>query len=520
MTPSDSLGEPHVQLSGLTRVIHGAARLAGVGASFGIGIGTCVLGDKAAAFAANNAMSMSARMVLLKWLFGCLCLLPAVVAFVVSLQIGTTDRVRRFENVSKAVAPLTGIGLAPLLFHSQIWKGKVELFLLANLLISLLVWRTLRNVRFRLSGPAVDWLSYSLRRRLPTSALPWVLLAVIASLVLLLGHGLSSGAMIAGRSVPSSPLLPSTTLVGGLMKLGHGGVLGIPFVKVPWLQRSGALGPLVVMGLTVSAAFSLFAWSRLHLGTLAAGIVALLYLSFPHLAVVGSTAPLPLGAGAVFFFGAAWAVEKRRFVVAAACCVLLLMVHEQAALWLVCLGAYLAYRRPTVKGARLLVLLPLIYFVWVALVALPGLHIEAYTSQYRSMWNAEEPGLVHALTALVKNPAYALLRLCGEREAYFWLLLLVPFALLPLANARGTLWLLPFIFFGVVSVGHFPREDLSSMSVSHFVVLGFAATVLNLAERKRASCCSRAGLWQALLTFCFALSATVFQIGCFWLKPL
>jgi hypothetical protein len=127
--------------------------------------------------------------------------------------------------------------------------------------------------------------------------------------------------------------------------------------------------------------------------------------------------------------------------------------------------------------------------------------------------------MLSALGVLLDNPVYALGRFSDQRDFTFWLLALVPFALLPLRNRSWVLWLLPFFWFGVVALGHIPDQSLTHPSVAHLVVMGFVAAVTLLESIKHGECGKRR-LWATLLTWLFALAPCVYQFGCSWFVPM
>jgi len=501
----------------LTRFAQAMAVLAGLGASIGIGIGVVILGDKATQFAATNAMSMPKRQVLLKCLFGCMLALPALFGTIVVLRVNDPNRLRSLERVARGLAPLTGFGLLPLLFQSEMWKGKTELFLGATLICTLVVYGSLRAFVLPTASESVRRLSDVTRASTPAFIvryLPWVVLVLVCSFAV--SHTMR---VELPKHVPQVLPVAPTTMLGAIRQLASASVLAVPFVTQGFLRSHAEFSRFVTLTLVVFGSLPLFAWARIHLGTVASLVVAGCYLTFPHLLAPGQHAVLPMGAAALFFFTAAYAFEKRRTTFAILASILALLVHEQVAFWLVCFGVYLSYRRPSFLSARLLVVVPLAYFSWVAFSLLPGLRIETYGAALHSLWSGREPGLSTLLVTLVTNPAHALRRLSGEREAIFWLQMLVPFALLPLRSKTWLLWLSPFVLFGVVAQGHFPRDNLTHPTVAHFIVMGFAAAITTLSEIRRGKE-GRSRFAAALIAWCFALAPTVYQLGCIWLPAL
>ena len=404
-----------------------------------------------------------------------------------------------------------------MLLHDGLWKGRTLLFLVATLTATMVVWGSLRNLSsFDLRGDA-RLLVQAIRERLPVrlmAALRWGVLLLAVAFVI--GHSLASSELVAARSFRGHPAL---TLSSAFHQLGHGGFLGLPFVLVAKFRAPGAVNSFVFLVLIAGAALPLYVWAKSRLATGPALLVALFYLSFPSLLTAGAKSALPLGAGAVFFFIAAQAWERRRYVVACFATLLMLGIHEQTALWLVCLVVYLAQKQPNSRLFPLLVLAPIAYFAWVGGVVLPGFGVEPYGEGFRGLWSAKTPGLLPALFTLIDNPVHALNRFVEQRDMLFWLLAFVPFGLLPLRDKRWVLWCLPFLWFGVVALGHFPDASLTHFSVAHFIVMGFVAVVTALESIKRGER-GKERLWASLLTWGFALVPCVYQLGCPWLSPL
>jgi uncharacterized membrane protein len=285
------------------------------------------------------------------------------------------------------------------------------------------------------------------------------------------------------------------------------------------LRQPGLINSFVVLTLIFGAAFPLYAWTKSRLSTLPALLVALAYLSFPSLLTAGVAQALPLGAAAGFFFLAITAWEQRRYAVAAVATVFMVSVHEQTVFWLVVVGVYLAQRGRPLRLFPLAAFGLLAYFSWVAARLLPGFGFEPYGERFHGLWSVNTPGLLPALRTVFDNPVHALMKLSEQRDMTVWLLLMVPFALLPLRDKRWVLWVLPFILFGLVALGHPPDASLTHPSIAHFIVLGFVAAVSAL-ESMRHGDGGNARVWAALLTWLFALVPCVHQFGCAWLAPL
>ncbi|MGC4064614.1 MAG: DUF2079 domain-containing protein [Polyangiaceae bacterium] len=426
----------------LARFARACAVLAGVGASFGIGASLLSLGPKVASFASDNHLALSARMVLLRILFLAMLGLPAVVVVFVTMRVGDPHRLATFERVARWLAPVAPLGLWPLLLQERLWKGKTFLFLSATLACSLLVWAATRRLdEIRVWNSLREMVRF-VGERIPSRMRGWgpiLALLVIVSWVVYRGM---QGDVVSG--VRPARELSSLTWLGGLKRLGHGGILSLPFVLHPMGRAAAKLAALSSLVLVASAAIPIFMLCRRRFGVPSAFIVALAYLSLPQHLLVASGTELSLGAAAVFFFWAVHAWERKRPVAFVLATLLMLAIHEQTATWLVCLGIHLAYRERNAKGAIWLASFGAAYFAVLAFVVLPRLGVDTYDAKFRSLLLNESPGLTAFFGTLVTNPAHVLLRFCGQTELEFWLILFVPLSLLPLRSPHWLLWLSPF----------------------------------------------------------------------------
>lgn len=500
----------------LTRFARAMARLVGVGATLGIGLSALQIWDVLPRFVANNELKMSLRLHLLSWFFAPLLLLPAVVSVVVVCRVNDPRRLFTLETWARRLSPLTLVGLLPLLMHGKMWEGKPLLFLVTTLTCTLIAYGSLRSIS--LSATSVDvrrvfrFIDSSLPVRL-TAWAPWVVLAAFMAAVVAAAVG----------SLPTPPSVAqhvstASSFHQAIRVLGHGGLLAVPFVSSGKFVVGSSLHHLVFLLLTAMAALPLYAWASKRVGRGMALGLAVFYLSFPPLLSVGGRAPLSLGVAAGCFFSAAYAWESRRYWMAAIATLLMLLVHEQTAAWLLCLCVYWGIeQRRHASVAPWLAAALVGYFVAVGWVVLPAIGVEPYGDKMRSLWAASTPGMGSALETLFANPARALSRWCEQRDLVFWLSVIVPFAFFPIKGKTWFLWAIPFAWFGVVATGHTPPPTLTEPTISHFIVMGFAAAVTTLDGLTRSG---RRGLaWATWLTWAFALLPCVQRAGCLWQAP-
>jgi hypothetical protein len=501
----------------LTRFAWAVATLAGVGAALGLGLGALHTGEVLPEFVATNAMKLSARMVLIKWLFGLIFAVPGVVAFIAVLRVSDPNRLVTYERWASRLAPLSALGLWPLLLHGTLWKGKTLLFLVATLTATLLVYGSLRNVQPWQLGSELRLVFQSIRRRTSerfAGFVPWLILGI--SIFFVLRHQLTNEDFAVAREYHGRQI---ATYQAALRQMGHGGFLGVPFILIAKFRQPGTFNSVIVLFAISAASLPLYAWAKNRLATLPSLLVALAYLSFPSLLTAGVKEPLPLGVAAAFFFLAVYAWEKHRYLLATLAALFMLFVHEQTAFWLLGVGVCLAQKQRPLKWFSIVGFLLLAYFFWIALSYLPGIGLETYGKNFHSLWAGKERGIIPAILTVFVNPVHALMKLADQKDLLVWLLLVVPFALLPLFDKRWVLWVMPFTWFGIVMTGHFPTPTLTQSSVTHFVVMGFVA-VISVLESVRREKDGKARQWAALLTWAFALVPCIYQFGCAWLSPL
>jgi hypothetical protein len=512
--------------STLTRLVRAAALLTAQGASIGLAIDTLRLWTRLDAFVATNKMSAAERSSVLRWL-----LLPAVVWVTFALAMAAMrsrdlHRLASLERTAFRSSWAIALGLLPVLFHPTLWKTRTLMFLLTTGIATLVVWWAVRVTQRGLRRGVVlsvlsdfGCITAYLKGIVPLKLRVLAPLLVIGVVVL---YVVTHGVWLDPTAVPKGTGDPPVTvhsLRQAFLILGHGGWLGVPIAMLKFLRPPGHAHIFFWALCVSSAAFPLYIWTKGHLGAWIALIVSLIYLSLPALRTVGRSDVLPLGVAAGLFFLATIAWERKRFATAIIISLLTVGVHEQATLWFICLGVYLAGFRESAALGHRLALGSAIYFAVVALLILPQLGFDPYHDAFHGLWGNKAVGLVETLKVALTNPVFVLTRWLDLQGLEFWLALFVPFAFLPIAGRNWLLWVMPGVLFAIVAPGRIPSIPASTGATAHFIVLGFAASITTLA-RLRIAARTRHHANAALVAWVFALVPCAYQLGGIWLPAL
>ena len=175
-------------------------------------------------------------------------------------------------------------------------------------------------------------------------------------------------------------------------------------------------------------------------------------------------------------------VERDRPMLVALFALLVMAVKEDAPVYIVFLGLYLLLRRGRRRMGGCLTAGALAYFLTVtALMKAYGQGVMTY--RYENFLFGEESSLFAVVLNIVKNPAYAFHEMLDAGKLLFFLAMLVPLALLPLAVKKPERLLLlgPFILVNLLS-DYVYQYDIGFQYTYASVAFLFYLTVLNLAE--------------------------------------
>ncbi|HEY5956172.1 MAG TPA: DUF2079 domain-containing protein [Polyangiaceae bacterium] len=502
-----------------TRFVRASALLAVEGGVIGFALTTIRLWSRLSNFASTNKMSASDRSSILAWL-----MLPSVIWVVgsyarVLLRRNANPPLRALEIWAQQNAWLVAAGLAPVLFHPAVWRSKDLMFLITAAAAGGIAWATISLTQrgWRASGAGaresdLQSIVAFIKAVLPAKLL---VLAPVLAIGIVVTYLVVRGALLDPTSVPRGPFPPPVHVVSlrqALLLLGHCGWLAIPVALVEFLRPPGHAHVLFWAACVSSAAFPIYAWARPRIGSFNALVVALLYLFLPVLRTVGRADVLPLGVATGAFFWTLYLWQRGNLWSALGCALLTIGLHEQAALWFVCVGLYMTRAGSTATTGRWIAGLCAGYFCVVALVVLPAFDFDPYRDSFKGLWGNDAVGLWETLRVAATNPAYVLSRWIDRQELTFWLALFVPFVFLPLVRRDAILWLMPGVLFAVVATGKSPSLPVSVAATAHFIVLGLVASIMTLARLHSAGA-TRHQVHAALFAWSYALIPCVYQLG-------
>jgi uncharacterized membrane protein len=238
-----------------------------------------------------------------------------------------------------------------------------------------------------------------------------------------------------------------------------------------------------------AAALPLFLWGRAHLGEPAAAVVAVCYLLYPGLHGANlydfhypTIAPF-------FLWLTLWALDTRRDLVAAAGVLCCLLLREDVAASLAVLGLYflLSGRRP--RAGALVAATSTTYFLVIKFLVMPAAQPDpSFLYAWAGLLPAGERSFSGVLKTVVGNPVYTAGTLLTLPKLIYVLQLLVPLAFLPLRRPIGLLFLLPGLFFTLLSTGYPPFVQISFQYTAHWTGFLFPALVLALCRPERGPC--------------------------------
>ncbi len=534
LDPSTSASQTATPLdwSELVRVLFGIVLLGAVGASLGLALGFVGLNVEAESWLPTNSLARLARhrLLLASGSGAFVAILAGLLHWVAHRDQPTADDVL---HVARRVSPAGVAGFLPYLFHWQLWKtNELAFLLLAG--IALFCWTTALHSA-ALAGP-LCWerplwsyvggriATWTGRRPRLAHHLPLVLVGTGAlayciyfSYQTLCWHwsvrssyDLAIEDNVMWNVVHGNGFFKSTIIFGPVGS--HFGLHATLFAYA--MAPIYALAPrpetllIIQSALLGGAAIPLYLWARRHVPAVTACIIGLLYLLYPpvHGANLYEFHYPPLGT--FFLWTLLYALETRRDVLAGVALVLTLSVREDVSAGPMIWGAYLMLsgRRP--KAGLVVALISAAYFVTMKMVIMPRLagH-EAFAFIYKDLIPPGEHGFGSILKTLLTNPAYSIITLAEPVKLVYLLQIFLPLAFLPLRRPLGVLFLVPGIFFSLLSTDYPPLVSIHYQYTAHWTTYLFVALVLVLAMRPTAQ------RWAGLLGMCFALLVCSYQFG-------
>ena len=530
--------EERTELPRITRFVR-AAFLCGVeGLSVGFALATLVFSSQLVKFVKTNRIDAKLRKEMLAVILTPAFLLPLVI---VTLSLASAHLVRgrlsQMEQRIRILAPLCGLGFAPLLMRPSLWSDQALAFLMVTGVFASVVTLTVRVSALACAerhGNGRRWKDLeSVRLAVSARLSPrlFSIVAVLAILVLVFLGIMRSlhDTNLAGtaiqtewatvRRISESSGIAAWLGPKGWRISGHLGVIGALYALTTTLvSRPEGLLLLRLLGATI-AAVPLFLWSKRSLGTVPSCLVSVGYLSMPLAGMLQlrDTFPVTVALG-VFFLGAYY-LESGRIGKGLTLVLIGIGLGEQVALWFALFGAYLTRSDSRKSLGKWLTFSSLGYFLFVALYALPHFGVRTYGPDTVNRMSIGVQNLGLSLTSLLANPEYTLSRWFEVQSLEFWLALTVPLAMLPLRGKNWLLWLSPVVLFACSATTQDTSSQWRDPVFAHFLAMGFLALIATLQTLKSSSPeLGSLRMRTALLGWAMALLPSVAMFGAAYYK--
>lgn len=483
----------------------GVALLALEGLSTGLFLALLPLRGHLASYVTGNELPTTARAGLL------LCMIATALVFggtgAVYLWRHRGEGSAALRRWALRLSPLLLVGLVPPLLYRWLWSGR-DLTLLAVVTVLALGGQALLRTAFSqpttvtpswLAPPRTAWRRW--RRRMPrvARALPGSLVglgaagyAAFFSYWTLVNHwNLRTRSFDLGiennllwNLVHGGPLFKSSPIFGPTgSHLSHHATF-FAYVMAPVYALAPRPETLLIIQAVLmgAAAGPLFLFARRHVGAPAASAIALAYLLYPPLHGANLYDFHYLSVGPFFLWTTLYLLEARRDWLAAGAIALTLSVREDVAAGLALLGLYLVFSGERPRAGLLVALLAGSYFVGMKFLIMP---IAGPPSPFLFMFQGLAPPgertVAGVLKTIVGNPVYTISTVLERDKLVYVLQILAPLAFLPLRRPLGLLFLLPGLFFTLLSTGYPPLIQISFQYTSYWTAFAFPAATLGLA---------------------------------------
>ncbi len=384
----------------------------------------------------------------------------------------------RVDEIARRLAPLSVIGLVPMLFKLEAWIHRDLVFLT---LVAVFGFGLRAAVLAALAAPPLSDRAWWPRASLAAYGPALIVLTGVVAYALYFAaititnhHNLRTGCYDLGvennlvwNIVNGGPWFKSSPLYDGRVT-SHFGFHATFFSSVIGLVYRFAQRPETLLAiqatLIAAAAIPLYLLARRRLAAWPAALVALCYLLYApvHGANLYDFHYQPLAP--FFLWMTLWCVEAERRWLAAAFALLSLSLREDAGLLLGVLGLYLSATNRKPVAGLLLAALGLGYFIvmklWVMPPFLPD-GIQSYVHQYQGLLGQDEIGLVGIGKTIAGNPAFTLQTLLVHGKLVYLLQIMAPLAFIPLLRTSGWLCCLPGIALTLLSTDKAPLYQIS-----------------------------------------------------------
>jgi uncharacterized membrane protein len=499
---------PHV-----ARAAVGLSTLAIVGASIGLCAGFASVPDTQQFLISNQGTWPVRNLIMACMMIG--AALPVLIGMLLLLRglpgLDTVDR------AGKVFAPLSLVGLVPVLFAHRAWGQQPLTFLLMLAVVALVAERLcersfravpdyvldgLANIRF-----AAKW-----RPHLPTIVVVAAALAyaIYFSHFTLMNHrrfgtyGFDLGINVnwCYNALQGSPFR-STVLFGpdgGHFFAGHA-----IFAMFMWLPVFALMpGPeilLIYQSVMIGiAAIPLYLFARTLLPRWTAAVVAVAYLIYAPLHGPNFYDYHELPVALPFHFTLYWLIATNRLKWAALVVPILWGHREDVSVGLTVLGLFLVLTGHRVRFGLGLAVASAIWFILVKFVLMPAMGAWWFIEIYKELQPNGTGGYGGVVQTILINPAYFFSTLLREQKLIYFLHLFAPVVFLPTRRLLLFMLALPGFCFTLMTTGYPPTVSIAFQYTTHWIPYIFAATVLALhvlgqqfgAERRRAAVCAMA----------------------------
>ncbi len=482
------------------------------GASAALGVFLVVGGDLVLPFVTTNTLPPARRSLELLLMFAAGAVAAGGASGAMLLRRASADRV---AAISRRLAPLSLLGLLPLLFNFRLWGGRELSFLC---LLATFTLAATQAVRVSFCAPPL-WPGLRLGARLApiVPRVPWTLVVVLGALAYATYFSFHTLRCHANVHTRSFDLGLEDNVMWNIVHGGHlfkgspmfgpqGGYAGwhVPFIGyllagIYALHQKASTLLVLQSVLVAAAALPLYGFARRTIGAPSAALVALCYLLYPAVHGPNLYDFHYLTIAPVFLWGALWALEARRDRLAFILVPLALSVREDVAAGMAVIGAFLVFsgRRP--RAGAIVAAVSGAYFVIMKFIVMPRLaQHSAFLYIYQGLLPAGENSFGGVLKTVIGNPGFVVSTLLERAKLVYVLQFLAPLAFLPLKRPIAILLLVPGFLFTLLSTGYAPTVEISFQYAMHWTMFLFIGLVVAI-EWARRSDLARARAWVAVV---------------------
>lgn len=455
-----------------------------------LGFGSLSLGDKLPAALASNQFPPGSRELSLQLL---------LIGFSLSVGLGALIAKKwgaeRLLQAAQVASPLIPLGMLPGLLCTKYWFNAQLDYLVTLATVGLLTEATLRP-SFAFFAPilektAPDWLKRGATGKwFPLSVVCTASLAYIivsAHLTIMDHYRFGTGAFDLGifdnvmwNTLHGAPFQCSIYGPGNMNMLAVHSEFAMVLFAPLYALWPRAEGLLALQALALGgAAIPLYFLAKTRLGELSSCLIALLYLLYApvHGAQEYDFHWLPMAIPFLFLLFYAISAGKKWLAIPTA--LLLFALREDIAPGLAVVGVILLVTGTRPVWGLVLAGSAALWFVLIKFVIMPQFGTALFAGHYSDLAAPGEPGFSGVFKTLLSNPLFVFRHLFTTPKFTYLLHILVPLALLPVRRPVYLLFLLPGIFFTVLT-NWSATYSLKYHYSTHFIPYVFAAAVVHL----------------------------------------